>query len=102
MKNRWHYRPLISLAVAVVCILTRLLTARQGYLTTKIWGLDFGFARIKSLTFFVWFGELFRFPFDLLLLSIALLAVGVAIAATRMHFVSQRSPNPNQIIPAQP
>jgi len=101
MKSRWHYKPLIALTVAFICIVIRSLTAGQGYLTTRIWGLDFGFARIKSLTFIVWFGERFRFPFDWLLFGLALAAVGVAIAATRAHFHSKKTANANELTPAQ-
>lgn len=90
MKNHWHYRPLIALAVALMCIVALHLTSGQGYLTTKIWGVDFGFARIKSLTFLVWFGDRFRFPFDWLLFWMAAAALGVAIILTRKHFVLKR------------
>jgi hypothetical protein len=93
MKNHWHYRPLAALAVALVSTVVLHLTSGQGHLTTKIWGVDFGFARIKATTFLVLFGERFRFPFDWLLFWIAVAAVGIAIVSTRKHLVLKRRAN---------
>lgn len=97
MRKRWYYKPVMALFAALVCIMLREFISRQGYLTTKVWGADFGFARIKSQTFFVCFGENYRFPFDLLLLSLTVVAVGIAIAATRKHFGSNTRAELNPI-----
>ncbi len=90
MRVRWHSKAVVALTVAVMCLVFRALTAGQGYFTAKIWGLDFGFARLKSWTFFVWFGELFHFPFDVVVFFVGLAAVLMALIITVRHFVSQR------------
>ncbi len=90
MEVHWYPKVIVALTVALMSLVFRVLTAGQGYFTAKIWGLDFGFARLKSWTFFVWFGELFRFPFDAVVFFIGLVAVVTALYLTVRHLVSQR------------
>jgi hypothetical protein len=66
------------------------LSRDQGWRTFQLFGSDFGFARIKALTFIVWRGQLFRFPFDWILFLAASVATSIAIATTWHHFKSRR------------
>jgi hypothetical protein len=91
IKNHWHYRPLAALAVAFMCFLIGWLSDRQGYLTFRLFGLDFGFAHLKSLFFLVWFGGLHRFPLDLILYYTVYAATGVAMFFVFRHFILRRS-----------
>jgi hypothetical protein len=90
-KSRWHLMPMAALTVALVCMLIAWLADRQGYLTIRVYGLDFGFAHVKSLFFFVWFSELHRFPLDAILFYAVWVATGVAMFFTFRHFGLRRS-----------
>ena len=90
MSRPWHLKAFAALSIAVVCMAMGSLIREQGYSTVTLWGAEFGFARIKSLTFIVWAGERFRFPFDWVLFLVALTTAAAAIMVTRKHF-KQRS-----------
>ena len=89
-NHRWQAKAFGALLIALLCTAAGLLIPEQGYSTFKVFGADFGLARIKSLTFIIWSGERFRFPLDWCLFLLALVSVGVAIVVTRNHF-KQRS-----------
>src|SRR5262245_46778803 len=86
LRNRWYLRAFVALSIALLCILTGRLLSNQGWHTSNALGYEFGFARIKALSFVVWKGELFRLPFDWFLAMTALVATAVAIATTWEHF----------------
>jgi len=90
MRRHWHFRALVALAVALLCMFIRWLSRDQGWRTFEVFGSEFGLARIKALTFVVWRGELFRFPFDWILSLAALVATVIAMAITLHHFRSAR------------
>ena len=89
-KRPWHLRALAALVVAVLCIFIGQLSGIEGRHTFQLFGSEVGFARIKASPFVVWGGELFRFPFDWVLLLIALVATAVSIAITWDHLSLKR------------
>ena|SRR5689334_10963347 len=91
MRNRginvaWYVKTFVALGVAWLCLLLQHLLRGQGYSTFHVLGGEFGFARIKSLTFVVWWGELCRFPFDAILFLSAAVCTVLAMIAARRHF----------------
>jgi ABC-type polysaccharide/polyol phosphate export permease len=91
MKGPWYYKPLTAIAVAFVCLLIGWLSNQQGYLTFRLFGLDFGFAHLKSFFYFVWFGNLHKFPLHSILNYTALVATGLAMYFTFERFSSRSS-----------
>jgi hypothetical protein len=91
METRWHLKAFAALGIALLCLVVEQLFRGQGYYTFQAYGGEFGFARIKSLTFVVWQGEIFRFPFDGTLFLIAAASVGLAIYVARRHFRARRT-----------
>jgi len=91
MDARWHLKTFTALGIALLCLVVELLFRGQGYYTFQAYGGQFGFARIKSLTFVVWQGEILRFPFDGALFLIAAASVGLAIYVARRHFRTGRT-----------
>ena len=75
MKKRWYHKFLTAIAVALICLLIRCLVSGQGYLTCRVFGLDFGFAHLKTFFYLVWWGKYHWFPLDGILLG----AVGLAM-----------------------
>lgn len=91
MDTRWHLKAFAGLTIALLCMFSEWLLGGQGYSTFQLFGCDFGFARIKSLTFFVWYGELHRFPVDGVAFVVAVASVGFAVWITRKHFRARRA-----------
>lgn len=91
MDTRWQLKAFAGLAIALLCMFSEWLLGGEGYSTFKLFGCDFGFARIKALTFLVWYGELRRFPFDGLVFLLAVTSIGFAIWITRKHFGARRT-----------
>ncbi len=86
MKKHWYFRAFAALGVALLCMLLSGLSSDQGWRTFQLFNSEFGFARIKALTFLVWRGELLRFPSDGILFLGALVATAWAMAVTLRHF----------------
>jgi hypothetical protein len=82
----WHVKTFAALGISWLCLFWQHLLREQGYSTLHILGGEFGFARIKSLTFLVWQGELFRFPFDAMLFLLAAGLTVFAMVVARRHF----------------
>lgn len=91
MKH-WHIRALIALAAAMVCMSIGWISGGQGWRTIQMFGSEFGFARIKSSTFIVLWGQLFRFPLDWIFSLAALIAIGIAIATAWNHSLQNNNP----------
>jgi hypothetical protein len=89
MKIRWHHQAFTGIAIALYLILVRFLVAGQGWYTVQLFGSDYGMARMKSFTFLVLGGEMFRFPFDTLAFLGAVIGLGIAVAAAWSHFKSR-------------
>jgi hypothetical protein len=77
MKQRWHYVPVVALIVAVSCLLFDWHISARGHLdlTFKLFGLAFGFARESTESSFYWFGKEHLVPLDVVLYSVAFIAV---------------------------
>lgn len=86
METRWHLKAFAALGIALLCVVVEQLFRGQGYYTFQANGGQFGFARIKSLTFVVWQGDIFRVPFDGTMFLIAAASVGLAIYVVSRHF----------------
>ena len=86
MKIPWHIKTFTAIGIAWLCLLIEHLLRGQGYSTVRILGGEFGFARIKSLTFLVWQGERFRFPFDGIMFFFAGVCTVFAMVVARRHF----------------
>jgi len=91
MDRRWHLKAFAALGIALACLVAEHLFRGQGYSTFQAFGSEFGLARIKSVTFLVWQGERFRFPFDGVLFLIAAVSLGFAIYVARRHFGPQKT-----------
>jgi hypothetical protein len=91
MDIRWHLKTFAALGIALLCLVVEQLFRGQGYYTFQAYGGQFGFARLKSLTFVVWQGDIFRFPFDGMLFLIAAASIGLAIYVARRHFKAPRT-----------
>jgi hypothetical protein len=93
MKKHWYYFVLAALAVAALCIFAELCLGEQGYYRFRLFGSVLGFGRVDATTF-VFFRDVthrFEFPFDRIILSVAFVAVCIAVFIAVRHFRSQKS-----------
>ncbi len=86
MNKHWHYLASTSLAAALFCLFLVWRTGDQGQHTFELFGSQFGLARSKAMTFVVWRDELWQFPFDRTLFTLAWIGISVATAITWHHF----------------
>ena len=92
MKKHWHYQASAALAPALLCLLASYLLREQGWHRLRLFGSEFGFARIKSMTFLYFQNESnrFDFPFDSIMYFGALGSVCIALFVTWKHFRTGR------------
>jgi hypothetical protein len=90
MTLKWHHKAFAALAVVPICFFMVRLLPNQRERTFHIFGSEVGFAHIKNTEFLVWGGELVRFPFDSILITIIFVSVAAAIVITWCHLMSRR------------
>jgi hypothetical protein len=96
MKTGWYIKAFGALGIAVLCLGLQYSLRDQGYSTVRLFGGDFGFARLKSFTFLVWRGDLLEFPFDAVVFLLAAACTVLAMVVACRHF-TLRSTNASSV-----